>query len=41
MGLSGMASTSVEALDVLRRVPEDHFVEDLDGARAVARRILL
>ena len=41
MGLSGMASTSVEALDVLRRVPEDHFVDDLDGARAVARRILL
>lgn len=41
MGLSGLAGTSVEALDVLRRVPEDHFVEDLDGARAVARRILL
>ena len=41
MGLSGLASTSVEALDVLRRVPEDHFVEDLDGARVVARRILL
>ena len=40
MGLSGMAGTSVEALDVLRRVPEDHFVEDLDGARVVARRIL-
>ena len=41
MGLSGLASTSVEALDVLRRVPEDHFVDDLDGARVVARRILL
>ena len=41
MGLSGMAGTSVEALDVLRRVPEDRFVEDLDGARVVARRILL
>ncbi len=41
MGLSGLAGTSVEALDVLRRVPEDHFVEDLDGARVVARRILL
>ena len=41
MGLSGLASTSVEALDVLRRVPEDHFVEDLDGARVAARRILL
>ena len=40
MGLSGLAGTSVEALDVLRRVPEDHFVEDLDGARVVARRIL-
>ena len=41
MGLSGLAGTSVEALDVLRRVPEDHFVEDLDGARVVARRILI
>ncbi len=41
MGLSGLVSTSVEALDVLRRVPDDHFVEDLDGARVVARRILL
>ena len=41
MGLSGLASTSVEALDVLRHVPDDHFVEDLDGARVVARRILL
>ena len=41
MGLSGLASTSVEALDVLRRVPEGHFVDDLDGARAVARRVLL
>ncbi len=41
MGLSGLASTSVEALDVLRHVPDDHFVEDLDGAREVARRILL
>ena len=41
MGLSELAGTSVHALDVLRRVPEDHFVEDLDGARVVARRILL
>ena len=41
MGLSGLVSTSVEALDVLRRVPDDHFVDDLDGARVVARRILL
>ena len=41
MGLSELAGTSVHALDVLRRVPEDHFVDDLDGARVVARRILL
>lgn len=40
MGLSSLANTSVEALDVLRRVPADHFVDDLDGARVVARRIL-
>ena len=41
MGLPESASTSVHALDVLRRVPKDHFVDDLDGARVVARRILL
>lgn len=41
MGLSELAGTSVNALDVLRRVPKDHFVEDLDGARVIARRILL
>lgn len=41
MGLSNLASSSMHALDVLRRVPKDHFVDDLDGARVVARRILL
>ena len=41
MGLSALAGTSVVALDVLRRLPEDHFVDDLDGARVIARRILL
>ncbi len=41
MGLSESASTSVYALDVLHGVPDDHFVDDLDGARVVARRILL
>ena len=41
MGLAGMTSTSVHALDVLRRVPEGQFVKDLDEARVVARRLLL
>ena len=40
MGLAGMTSTRVHALDVLRRVPEGHFVKDLDEARVVARRLL-
>ena len=41
MGLAGLESSSVHSLDVLHRVPKDHFVDDLDGARVVARRILL
>ena len=40
LGMSGMADTSVHALDVLREIPEENFVESLDEARIVARRLL-
>ena len=40
MGLTGLPATTLGALNVLRRVPEENFVEDLDGARRVAKRIL-
>ena len=40
MGLEGSRATSVKELDVLHSVPEENFVGDLDGARAVARRLL-
>ena len=40
MGLAGLPTTTPQALNVLRRVPEEHFVETLDDARETARRIL-
>jgi len=40
LGMSGMSDTSVYALNVLREIPEENFVEDLDEARIVARRLL-
>ena len=40
MGLSGTQATSVRELNVLGSVPADQFVDDLDGARVVARRLL-
>ena len=40
MGLTGRPATTLSALNVLRRVPEENFVEDLAGARRVAKRIL-
>ena len=40
LGMSGMADTSVHALNVLREIPEENFVESLDDARVVARRLL-
>ena len=40
MGMSGMTGTSLHALNVLREIPEENFVEDLDEARIVARRLL-
>ena len=40
MGLDGPAAATLEALDALKRVPEDHFVETLDDAREIARGML-
>ena len=40
MGLKGVPAVTLGALNVLRHVPPDHFVEDLDGAREVASRLL-
>ena len=40
MGMSGMTGTSLHALNVLREIPEENFVEDLDEARIVARQLL-
>ena len=40
MGLAGLPATSLQALDVLQRVPEDRFVETLDDAREIARCLL-
>ena len=40
MGLAGPPSDNLNALNVLQRVPQDHFVATLDDAREVARRIL-
>lgn len=40
MPLSGMPNTTLRALNVLKRIPSDHFVENIDGARLIARRVL-
>ena len=40
MGLGGRPGVTMRALNVLRRVPGDRFVADIDEARAVAKRIL-
>ncbi|WP_419842869.1 SulP family inorganic anion transporter [Candidatus Poriferisodalis sp.] len=40
MGLDRSGATSVRELNVLRSVPADQHVKDLDAARAVARRLL-
>lgn len=40
MGLEQSQATSIRELNVLRGVPAEHFVEDLDEARAIARRLL-
>ena len=40
IGLDGLPATSLQALDVLHRVPGDHFVQGFDDARAIAARLL-
>ena len=40
MGISGPAVSSLQALDVLRRVPRNQFAATLDEARDIAKRIL-
>ena len=40
MGLDTFPAGTLLALNVLRKVPDSHFVSDLDGAREVALRIL-
>ena len=40
MGLEGVPATTLNSLNVLRHIPADHIVEDLDGAREVAKRLL-
>lgn len=40
MGLTGDAATTLGSLNVLRHIPPDHIVEDIDGAREVAKRLL-
>ena len=39
VGLKDMPASTLQALDVLQRVPEDHFAETRDEARDIARRI--
>ncbi len=40
MGLQGMPAEVMAGFGVFRRVPAEHFVENLDEARAAVRRIL-
>ena len=40
MGLTGPPAATLQTLNVLRRVPPDHFVATLDDARETAKRIL-
>ncbi len=40
MGLSGRAAATLRSLNVLERVPPDHIVADMEGARRVAARVL-
>ena len=40
MGLSGSPAATLQTLNVLQRVPEDHFAATLDDAKEIARRIL-
>ncbi len=40
MGLDGLAASTLRAFNVLKRIPRDHFVNNLDEAKMVERRVL-
>ena len=40
MGLRGRPATTLQALNVLKRVPSDRFVQTMDQARETAWRLL-
>ena len=40
MGLGGAVGAGLQKLQILRRVPNDRYVEDMDEARVLAKRIL-
>ncbi len=40
MGLRGLPGSSLRALGVLHRIPEDRFVENLDEVKVIARCLL-
>ena len=40
MGLGGTVGASLQKLDILRSVPKDRYVEDMDEAKVIAKRIL-
>ncbi len=40
MGLEGAIATSLQKLDILRRVTSDRYVDTMDEARVIAKRIL-
>ena len=40
MNLSGPAAKALHSLNALKRVPEEHFVDTLDEARLLAKRLL-
>jgi len=40
MGLGGAVGASLQKLQILRSVPKDRYVEDMDEAKVIAKRIL-
>ncbi|MDE0131200.1 MAG: SulP family inorganic anion transporter [bacterium] len=40
MGLGGAVGASLQKLQILRSVPKDRYVEDMDQAKVIAKRIL-
>ena len=40
MGLTDQPAISLRALNALQQIPEDHFADDIDGAREIAGRLL-